>query len=83
MIPQQVPDMPTDWTTSNNFAPLAQVHNTPDGHVTRDYRKGVGKLADLQFLAIDTSGQHFQTIGSLHMLAVSSTSFGLPLIVDV
>ena len=38
------------------FAGTAQVHNTPDGHVTRDYREGLGTLADLQFTAIDTSG---------------------------
>ena len=39
-------------------ADTAQVHNTPDGHVTRDYREGLGSLADLQFTAIDTSGGH-------------------------
>ena len=36
--------------------PILQVYNTPDGHVTRDFREGIGKLADLRFLAIDTSG---------------------------
>lgn len=38
--------------------PHAQVHNTPEGHVTRDYREGRGSLADLQFLAVDTSGAY-------------------------
>lgn len=34
-----------------------QVSNTPDSHVTRDYREGRGKLGDLWFKAIDTSGE--------------------------
>lgn len=33
-----------------------QVHNTPEGHVTRDYKEGVARLADLDFRCIDTSG---------------------------
>ena len=40
---------------------MVQVHNTPKGHVTRDYREGRGSLADLQFTAIDTSGAHLIT----------------------
>ncbi|PRW45001.1 GTPase Der [Chlorella sorokiniana] len=34
----------------------ALVHDTPGGHVTRDYQEGVAKLADLKFKVIDTSG---------------------------
>jgi hypothetical protein len=34
-----------------------QVYNTPESHVTRDYREGVGNLADLQFKMVDTSGE--------------------------
>ncbi len=26
-----------------------QVHNTPEGHVTRDYKEGLAQLADLRF----------------------------------
>ena len=33
-----------------------QVYNTPETHVTRDYREGVARLGDLSFVAIDTSG---------------------------
>ena len=36
---------------------LLQVHNTPDGHVTRDYKEGPAQLADLKFTAVDTSGR--------------------------
>jgi small GTP-binding protein len=32
------------------------VHDTPDGHVTRDYQEAPAQLGDLRFLAIDTSG---------------------------
>ena len=32
------------------------MHNTPEGHVTRDYKEGLAQLADLRFKAIDTSG---------------------------
>jgi len=35
---------------------LAIVRDTPWGHVTRDYQEGRAYLADLQFLAVDTSG---------------------------
>ncbi|EFN56363.1 hypothetical protein CHLNCDRAFT_144853 [Chlorella variabilis] len=34
----------------------AVVHDTPGGHVTRDYQEGVARLADLRFRVIDTSG---------------------------
>ncbi|KAL4448459.1 hypothetical protein ABPG75_005678 [Micractinium tetrahymenae] len=34
----------------------ALVHDTPGGHVTRDYQEGVARLADLKFKVIDTSG---------------------------
>jgi predicted GTPase len=32
------------------------VYDTPGGHVTRDYREGLGQLADLSFRLLDTSG---------------------------
>ena len=32
------------------------VHNTPLGHVTRDYQEGRAMLGDVEFLAVDTSG---------------------------
>lgn len=35
---------------------LSQVKNTPDDHVTRDYRTARGKLGDLSFRVVDTSG---------------------------
>ena len=34
----------------------ALVRDTPGGHVTRDVREGRARLADLSFLALDTSG---------------------------
>ncbi|CAM6021817.1 unnamed protein product [Sphagnum balticum] len=34
----------------------ALVYNTPDSHVTRDVREGVGKLGDLRFRVMDTAG---------------------------
>uniref|UniRef100_A0A383WHR0 GTPase Der n=1 Tax=Tetradesmus obliquus TaxID=3088 RepID=A0A383WHR0_TETOB len=34
----------------------ALVFDTPGGHVTRDYREGLGQLADLSFRLLDTSG---------------------------
>jgi predicted GTPase len=36
----------------------SQVHNTPEGHVTRDYKEGLARLSDLRFKVVDTSGQH-------------------------
>lgn len=35
----------------------AQVHNTPEGHVTRDYKEGLARLSDLRFKVVDTSGK--------------------------
>ena len=32
------------------------MHNTPEGHVTRDYKEGDARLGDLVFRCIDTSG---------------------------
>ncbi|EIE20905.1 small GTP-binding protein [Coccomyxa subellipsoidea C-169] len=53
---------------------LALVHNTPEGHVTRDYRRGVGKLADLRFMAVDTSGlEPFMAKGSIQERATRIT----------
>eukprot|EP00884_Botryococcus_braunii_P010451 jgi/Botrbrau1/19407/Bobra.0338s0034.1 len=42
----------------NRFAKSSQamVYNTPEGHVTRDYREGLGSLGDLHFRMFDTSG---------------------------
>ena len=37
---------------------MSQVHDTPEGHVTRDYKEGVARLSDLRFKAVDTSGKH-------------------------
>ncbi|XP_057844830.2 uncharacterized protein LOC131054353 isoform X1 [Cryptomeria japonica] len=34
----------------------ALVYNTPDGHVTRDFREGVAKLGDLRFSVLDSAG---------------------------
>ncbi|KAK8956281.1 putative tRNA modification GTPase mnmE [Platanthera guangdongensis] len=34
----------------------ALVYNTPDSHVTRDIREGVGKLGDLRFKVLDSAG---------------------------
>lgn len=33
-----------------------QVYDTPDSHVTRDYKEGLGRLGDLLFKVLDTSG---------------------------
>lgn len=33
-----------------------QVYDTPDSHVTRDFKEGVGRLGDLRFRVVDTSG---------------------------
>eukprot|EP00775_Hariotina_reticulata_P006377 gene6377-6609_t len=34
----------------------ALVFDTPDDHVTRDYREGLAQLGDMQFKVVDTSG---------------------------
>jgi GTP-binding protein len=36
--------------------PQKKVHDTPRGHVTRDYREAPARLGDLSFTAVDTSG---------------------------
>lgn len=33
-----------------------QVYDTPTTHTTRDFKEGVGKLGDLRFRVVDTSG---------------------------
>ena len=43
---------------------LFQVHDTPEGHVTRDYKEGLARLSDLRFKVVDTSG-----------MAVSNTAY--------
>lgn len=35
---------------------VALVYDTPDSHTTRDYKEGIGKLGDLRFRVVDTSG---------------------------
>ena len=39
------------------LTPVMQVLNTPEDHVTRDYREGLASLVDLEFMAVDTSGK--------------------------
>lgn len=34
----------------------ALVYNTPDDHVTRDFREGIAKLGDLRFKVLDSAG---------------------------
>ena len=34
----------------------ALVYDTPGSHVTRDYKETIGKLSDLRFRVVDTSG---------------------------
>lgn len=36
--------------------PWLQVYDTPDSHVTRDWRQARAQLGDLSFTALDTSG---------------------------
>ena len=50
-----------------------QVKNTPDDHVTRDYREGRGKLGDLWFKAVDTSGDLKMFLLSLLSLCLQSS----------
>ena len=40
-----------------NQCMFPQVHNTPEGHVTRDYKEGLARLSDLHFKVVDTSGE--------------------------
>ncbi|KAI8465792.1 MAG: P-loop containing nucleoside triphosphate hydrolase protein [Monoraphidium minutum] len=52
----------------------ALVYDTPDGHVTRDYKEGVAQLGDLRFRAIDTSGlEPLAAAGSLQARAAALT----------
>lgn len=32
------------------------MYNTPDDHVTRDFREGIAKLGDLRFRVLDSAG---------------------------
>lgn len=52
----------------------ALVHNTPEGHVTRDYKDGIAALGDLAFRCIDTSGlEPFMIATSLQARATMLT----------
>ena len=52
----------------------AIVRDTPHGHVTRDYQEGRGRLSDLEFLAVDTSGlEPYYPENSIQMRATSLT----------
>ncbi len=60
----------------NRFVKKRQaiVRDTPLGHVTRDYQEGRASVADLQFLAVDTSGLEPQyPSDSIQMRATSLT----------
>ena len=41
------------------------MHDTPGGHVTRDYKEAAAQLGDLRFRAIDTSGLEPRAAGPL------------------
>lgn len=44
----------------------ALVYNTPDDHVTRDFREGIAKLGDLRFKVLDSAGlETAATLGSI------------------
>lgn len=53
------------------------MYDTPDSHVTRDYKEGLGRLGDLLFKVLDTSGlepqrpQHTIQVCPRAMLSVS------------
>lgn len=49
-----------------------QVHDTPEGHVTRDYKEGLARLSDLRFKVVDTSGG--QRIRQLILCAAAGMS---------
>lgn len=52
----------------------AIVRDTPHGHVTRDYQEGRGRLSDLEFIAVDTSGlEPYYPESSIQMRATSLT----------
>lgn len=44
------------------------MYNTPDDHVTRDFREGIAKLGDLRFRVLDSAG--------LEMAATSGSILG-------
>lgn len=51
------------------------VHNTPTGHVTRDYQESSARLGDLTFLAVDTSGlEPFLPSGTIQARATALTT---------
>lgn len=53
----------------------AIVHDTPGGHVTRDYQESPAKLGDIRFLAVDTSGlEPFSPTGTIQWRATALTS---------
>ncbi len=55
-------------THSTRMPCTVQVHNTPEGHVTRDYKEGRARLGDMDFCAIDTSGlEPFMDASSLQV----------------
>ncbi|KAK9817190.1 hypothetical protein WJX72_010848 [[Myrmecia] bisecta] len=52
----------------------ALVQNTPEGHVTRDYREGLASLGDLHFKVLDTSGlEPFSEASSIQARATTLT----------
>ncbi|KAA6417474.1 MAG: GTPase Der-like, partial [Trebouxia sp. A1-2] len=53
----------------------ALVHNTPEGHVTRDYKEGLARLSDLRFKVADTSGlEPSAAPGTIQARAIALTS---------
>jgi predicted GTPase len=52
----------------------ALVHDTPGSHVTRDYKEGVGMLADLRFKLVDTSGLDLAHGGAVQARAARITA---------
>ena len=52
----------------------ALVYNTPNSHVTRDFKEAAGRLSDLHFKLIDTSGlEPFMDCGSIQGRATRLT----------
>lgn len=52
------------------------VKNTPESHVTRDYRCGIARLGDLRFTVVDTSGlEPMMTPESIQVCYSNSTLF--------
>lgn len=53
----------------------ALVHDTPEGHVTRDWQEATAQLGDLRFTAVDTSGlEPFLPSGSIQARATALTT---------